>query len=46
MTTHHPQYFNAANIGFILYPEDYKYSSARFHETGEDEFGIMMHWMA
>jgi putative transposase len=24
-------------------PEDYKYSSARFYETGIDEFGILTH---
>jgi REP element-mobilizing transposase RayT len=25
-------------------PEDYKWSSARFYETGEDEFGIITHY--
>ncbi|MDB5132908.1 MAG: hypothetical protein JWR02_2657 [Mucilaginibacter sp.] len=27
-----------------LYPEDYKYSSARFYETGIDEFGLLTHY--
>ncbi|WP_419788760.1 transposase [Mucilaginibacter sp. X4EP1] len=26
------------------YPEDYKYSSARFYETGVDEFGLLTHY--
>jgi len=26
------------------YPEDYKYSSARFYETGIDEFGLLTHY--
>ncbi|HWD90331.1 MAG TPA: hypothetical protein VG367_19525 [Mucilaginibacter sp.] len=25
-------------------PENYKYSSARFYETGEDEFGLLTHY--
>jgi len=25
----------------VVYPEDYKYSSAKFYETGVDEFGII-----
>jgi putative transposase len=25
-------------------PEDYKWSSARFYETGEDEFGVITHY--
>jgi REP element-mobilizing transposase RayT len=28
---------------FSLQPEDYKYSSARFYETGDDEFGFLTH---
>jgi putative transposase len=27
-----------------LYPEDYKYSSAKFYETGIDEFGLLTHY--
>ena len=27
------------------YPEDYKYSSAKFYENGMDEFGFLTHWM-
>ena len=26
------------------YTEDYKYSSAKFHETGDDEFGLLTHY--
>ncbi|WP_259066827.1 hypothetical protein HDF24_21195 [Mucilaginibacter sp. X4EP1] len=28
----------------VRYPEDYKYSSARFYETGMDEFGLLTHY--
>ena len=28
----------------VKYPEDYKYSSARFYETGIDEFGLLTHY--
>ena len=28
----------------VQYPEDYKYSSARFYETGIDEFGLLTHY--
>ncbi len=28
----------------VQYPEDYKYSSARFYETGVDEFGLLTHY--
>ncbi|MDB5283994.1 MAG: element-mobilizing transposase RayT [Bacteroidota bacterium] len=28
----------------VQYPEDYKYSSARFYETGIDEFGLITHY--
>jgi len=27
-----------------VYPEEYKYSSAGFYETGIDEFGILTHY--
>ena len=27
-------------------PEDYKYSSTKFYESGIDEFGILTHWMS
>jgi len=27
-----------------VYPEDYKYSSAKFYETGLDEFGLVTHY--
>jgi len=29
----------------VQYPEDYKYSSARFYETGVDEFDLLTHHM-
>jgi putative transposase len=28
----------------VKYPEDYKYSSAKFYETGIDEFGLLTHY--
>jgi REP element-mobilizing transposase RayT len=28
----------------VQYPEDYKYSSAKFYETGFDEFGLLTHY--
>jgi hypothetical protein len=28
----------------VQFPEDYKYSSAKFYETGVDEFGLLMHY--
>ena len=28
----------------VQYPEDYKYSSAKFYETGIDEFGLLTHY--
>jgi putative transposase len=28
----------------VQYPEDYKYSSARFYETGVDGFGLLTHY--
>jgi hypothetical protein len=27
-----------------LSPEDYRYSSAKFYETGDDEFGLLSHY--
>ena len=35
---------NPVTAGLCTYPEDYKYSSAKFYETEEDEFGIITHW--
>jgi hypothetical protein len=29
---------------FVEHPEDYKYSSAKFYETGIDEFGLLTHY--
>jgi len=28
----------------VQYPEEYRYSSARFYEKGVDEFGLMTHY--
>jgi hypothetical protein len=28
----------------VQYPEDYKYSSAKFYETGIDDFGFLSHY--
>jgi putative transposase len=39
-------HYNPVTAGLCSYPEDYKYSSAKFYETGVDQFGIMTHWMA
>ena len=37
---------NPVTAGICSYPEQYKYSSAKFYETGKDEFGIVTHWVA
>ena len=37
---------NHVTAGICSYPEQYKYSSAKFYETGEDEFGMITHWVA
>ncbi len=37
---------NPVTAGLCLQPEDYKYSSAKFYESGIDEFGILKHWMS
>lgn len=34
------------HTGICSYPELNKYSSVKFYETGEDEFGILTHWVA
>lgn len=31
---------NPVRAGLCKFPEDYKYSSARYYETGVDEFGL------
>ena len=36
---------NPVAAGLCVYPEDYKYSSAKFYETGKDAFGFLTHWM-
>lgn len=39
-------HYNPVAASLCAYPEDYKYSSAKFYETGEDRFSIITHWMA
>ena len=31
-------------LNLVVYPEDYKYSSAKFYETGVDDFGLLTHY--
>lgn len=37
---------NPVTAGLCHQPEDYKYSSTKFYESGIDEFGILTHWMS
>ncbi len=39
-------HYNPVTAKICSYPEQYKYSSAKFYETGEDKFGILTHWVA
>ena len=39
-------HYNAVTAGLCIYPEEYKYSSAKFYESGVDEFGFITHWQA
>jgi putative transposase len=39
-------HYNPVTAGLCNYPEDYKYSPAKFYETGLDQFDIITHWMA
>ncbi len=39
-------HYNPDNAGLCSYPEQYKYSSAKFYATGEDGFNLLTHWMA
>jgi putative transposase len=39
-------HYNPVATGLCIYPEKYKYSSAKFYEIRVDEFGILTHWMA
>jgi hypothetical protein len=34
---------NPVNAGFCTLPEEYKYSSALFYQTGEDNWGFLSH---
>ncbi len=38
-------HYNAVTAGLCAVPENYKYSSAKFYETGFDEFGFLTHYM-
>jgi REP element-mobilizing transposase RayT len=35
---------NPVLAGLCLYPEEYHYSSAKFYETGIDDWGILSHY--
>ncbi|MFT3948089.1 MAG: transposase [Agriterribacter sp.] len=37
-------HWNPVKAGLCKIPEDYKYSSAKFYETGIDEFGFITHY--
>ncbi len=37
---------NPVAAGLCIYPEEYKYSSAKFYDSGIDEFDMITHWMA
>jgi len=39
-------HYNPVAAGLCVYPEDYKYSSAKYYESGIDVFGFLTHWMA
>ncbi|MGH2646042.1 MAG: hypothetical protein ACRDE8_00680 [Ginsengibacter sp.] len=38
-------HYNTVEAGLCNLPEDYKYSSAKYYETGVDEFNMLTHWM-
>jgi REP element-mobilizing transposase RayT len=37
-------HYNPVLAGYCTYPEEYKYSSAKFYELGIDDFGILTHF--
>ena len=37
-------HYNAVSAGLCTVPEEYKYSSAKFYETGYDEFRLLTHY--
>ncbi len=39
-------HYNPVAAGLCTYPEEYKYSSAKFYEAGVDEFEFLTHWVA
>ncbi len=34
-------HYNPVPAAYVLYQEEYKYSSPKFYESGEDEFGFI-----
>ena len=44
-TCHSGGHYNPVAAGLCTYAEEYKYSSAKFYATSEDEFAIITHWM-
>ena len=39
-------HYNPVEASLCSLPEEYKYSSAKYYETGVDEFNMLTHWMA
>src|SRR5437868_7791816 len=37
--------YNPVSAGLCAYPGEYTYSSAKFYETGVDQFCFLSHWM-
>ena len=38
-------HYNPVKGGLCQYPEEYKYSSAKFYETGVDDWGFLTHYV-
>jgi hypothetical protein len=38
-------HWNPVKAGLCVLPEEYKYSSAKFHETGIRDWGFVTHYM-
>lgn len=36
---------NPARVGLVKYPEEYRYSSAMFYETGSSEWKFLSHYL-
>ncbi len=37
-------HYNPVRAGLCKYPEEYHYSSAKFYQTGVDDFGLLSHY--